>query len=90
MEITYIKNVGLNLDDEFLKFYTDEVDSDNYGFITDLYARESYSEVIIECVDNYDGKYIVAEYETLHGKTLSAEMYDSYDKAKKVFIKNQM
>jgi hypothetical protein len=89
MEIINIEDAGLDLDDEGVTFDTD-VDSDNYGFVIDLYARKSYTEVIIECCDNYDGKYIVAEYETSHGRTLGAEMYDSYDKAKKVFVKNQM
>jgi hypothetical protein len=89
MEITDINfDFGFDLDDEAIEFETD-VDSDNYGFVNELYVRNSYAEAIIECEDNYDGKYILVEYEPSHGRIVSAEMYDSYDKAKKVFIKNQ-
>lgn len=91
MEITDINfNLGFDLDDEAIEFDTD-VDSDNYGFVVELYVRSNtYAEAIIECEEKYDGNYIVVEYETSHGRIISAEVFDSYDKAKKVFVKNLM
>lgn len=91
MEITNINfNLGFDLDDETIEFDTD-VDSDNYGFVIELYVRSNtYAEAIIECEENYDGNYIAVEYETSHGRIISAEVFDSYDKAKKVFVKNLM
>lgn len=91
MEITDINfNLGFDLDDEAIEFDTD-VDSDNYGFVVELYVRSnSYAEAIIECEEDCEGMYIVVEYEPSHGRIISAEMFDSYDKAKKVFVKNLM
>ena len=87
-EITDINIRGWDFD-EAITFDTD-VDSDNYGFVVEFYTTKSYMEFIIQCEDEYDGMYILLEEDASHGSIINCEMYDSYKKAKSVFIKNQM